>query len=144
MHELSEMKKILGDDYKFHQTKTVDEIKRILATGEMEGDDTVPFVLEAGNLDIEMFIDNFGMGVISANGIETEPLSLSYFCCVRTNGEWESFREIPYAVDLDVPDIEVEMFKVLDKFAEEHSLCFIMENESEQTLESEGEDDLEI
>ena len=129
MYELNAIKKVLGDDYKFHQSKTVDEVKRILATGEMEGNDTVAFVLEAGNLDIEINIDNFAMGVITEDRIETEPLSLSYFCCVRTDGEWESFEGIPCVVDLDVPDIEAEMFRVLDKFAELRGLSFFAEND---------------
>ena len=142
MYELRAIKKVLGDDYKFHQSKTIDEVKWILATGEMEGNDNVPFVLEVGNLDIEMNINNFAMGVITKDGIETKPLSLSYFCCVRTNGEWESFEEIPYAVDLNVPDIEAEMFRVLGKFAEERSLSFFAENN--HINQTESEEDMEL
>jgi hypothetical protein len=149
IYTLEKMKNVLGDDYAFHQTKTVDEVKKILATGEMpENDnDNVPFVLEAGNLDIEMTI-NYGVGVISENGTEVEPLSIGYFCCVRTNGEWESFEEIPYAVNLDVPDLEAEMFRVLDKFAEKRALSYFAENDHIHDkfppLPAEDEDELEM
>lgn len=130
LFSLEATKEILGDDYSFHQTKTVDEVKRILETGAMEGNDTTPFVLVAGNLDIEMNIDNFAMGVIAENGAKTEPLSLSYFCCVRKDGEWESFEEIPDAVNLDAADLEQEMFRILKKFAEEHELSFFISNDA--------------
>ncbi len=93
-YSLDEIKLALGDDYKFHQFKTVDEIKHILTTHiltteEMPDNQNVMFVLEVGNLDIEMII-RFGMGVISKKGIEMEPMTIGYFCCVRKNGEWES------------------------------------------------------
>jgi len=160
LYELNAIKKVLGYDYKFHQTKTIEEVKKILETGEMDGNDTTPFVLEVGNLDIEINIKNFGMGVITENSIETEPLSLEYFCCVRINGEWESLESIPCTVDLDVSDIETEMYRVLEKFAELRGLSFFAENDhinpdrprldekhfnfEDAESEFESEDDMEI
>jgi hypothetical protein len=146
MYELNAMKTVLGDDYAFKQTKTVEEVKKILETGEMEGNNTTPFVLQAGNLDIEMNIKNFGTGVITENGVETEPISLEYFCCIRKYGEWESYEEIPYPVNLNVSDLEAEMFRVLDKFAEKRALSFFAENDhiSGQLPEIENDEDLEM
>jgi len=99
---------------------SVDEIKIILENEDMSGNYNVPFVLEAGNLDIEMVID-FGEYL---NDVRTEPVSLEYFCCVRIDGEWESYDIIFDDVILDVPDIEAEMFRVLSKYAEEKGLSF--------------------
>lgn len=129
LYNLEKMKETLGSRYSFHQSKSIDDIKKILETGEMEGNDTVPFVLEVGNLDIEMNINNSATGVLTDNGVETSPLTLSYYCCVCTNGEWESYDDIPYTVNLDAPDIETEMFSVLDRFALERCLSFFDENE---------------
>jgi len=137
LYSLDKIKEVLSNDYAFHQSKTIDEVKRILKTGEMSDNNDVPFVLEAGNLDIE----------ITIKWNEDDKAYLEYFCCVRTDGEWESFEEIPYTVDLDVPDLEAEMFRVLDKFAEERALCFFAQNEhtrqSGQFIEGENEYDLE-
>lgn len=119
MYSLAAMKQILGDDYGFHQSKTVDEVKRILATGEMPDNDDVPFMLEAGNLDIEINIQ-----------FDIEPITLEYFCCVRIDGKWESYNEILDEVNLDAPDLETEMFRVLSKYAEEEGLSFFAQNES--------------
>lgn len=144
LYSLDAMKKVLGDDYGFHQTKTVDEIKKILETGEMDGNDNVAIVLEAGNLDIELMI-NFGE---YRNDELITPIHPEYFCCVRTNGEWASYDEISEPVNLDVPDIEAEMFRILDKFAEERSLTFFTQNDrstqNQQSLETEDEDDMEM
>ena len=146
LYSLDAMKKVLGDEYVFHQSKTADEIKRILETGEIPDNDNVPIVLQAGNLDIEMTINNFGMGVISEDGIESEPLSLEYFCCVRKNGKWESFEEIPDTVDLDVPNIETEMFRALEKFADERALSFFASNDDvpRHGQPYENEDEMEM
>jgi hypothetical protein len=145
-YSLDAMKKVLGDDYGFHQSKTVEEVKRILETGEMPDENNVPFVLEAGNLDIEITI-RYGMGVITQNGAEPEPMSIGYFCCVRENGEWASHDNIDENVNLDAPDIESEMFRVLVKYAEEQSLSFFASNERTPQVneaESESEDEYEL
>ena len=125
MYELDAMKKVLGDGYKFTQSKTIEEIKKILETGEMDGNDTVPFVLEAGNLDIEVNIK----WTESDDENDKEKAYLEYFCCIRKDGEWESFEEIPFFVNLNAPDMEAEMFKVLDKYADRRGFSFFADNE---------------
>jgi len=124
---LDEMKRVLGTDYGFHQKMSVDEIKKILEEGDMDGNDDVPIVLEAGNLDIEMVI-NFGEYL---NDVRIEPVSLEYFCCVRIDGDWESHNTIFDEVNLDVPDIESEMFRVLSKYAKEKGLNFFSQDKSD-------------
>ena len=124
-YALLAMKKVLSDDYAFHQSKTVDEVKRILETGEVPDNDTVLFVLQAGNLDIEINI-NCGEYL---NDVRISPISLEYFCCVRKDGEWGSFEEIPTPVNLDVPDLEAEMFNVLENFAATRGLSFFASND---------------
>jgi hypothetical protein len=124
-YALPAMKKILCDDYAFHQSKTVDEIKKILETGEFPDNDTVLFVLQAGNLDIEINI-NCGEYL---NDVRISPVSLEYFCCVCKDGEWASFEEIPTAVNLDAPDLEAEMFHVLENFAATRGLSFFASND---------------
>jgi len=73
------------------------------------------FILEAGNLDIELclFVKN-----------DSSEEYLGYYCCEKVNGTWESYDEIYEKVNLDVPDIEKEMFRVLEKYAEENGLTF--------------------
>jgi len=142
MYTLDAMKKVLGDDYAFHQNKTVEGVKKILETGEMPDNNNVPFVLEVGNLDIEITINC--VEAITDNGVEPEPISLGYFCCIRENGEWESYGEAPYAVDLDVPDIEAEMFRVLNEFAQERGLSFFAQNEQTPQSEPEREGEMEM
>ena len=138
MYTLEEIKEVLGDDYAFKQTKTIEEVKKILETGEMADNNDVPFVLEAGNLDVEVFI-YFDEGM---------PPFLGYYCCVREDGCWESYGDLEDRVNLDVPDLEAEMFRVLAKFAEEYSLSFFVQNENNtydsHNNETEDEEDMEI
>jgi len=119
MYELDTIKEVLGDDYRFHPSKTIDEVKRILTTNEMTDNNDVAFMLEAGNLDIE----------ITIYWDDDEHPYLGYYCCLRENGEWSSYGSIDDEVNLDVPDLETEMFRVLDKFAEEQGLSFFKEND---------------
>lgn len=134
MYTLKELKEILGDDYRFHQHKTVEEMKEILEMGERPTDD-VPVILEVGNLDLEI--------TVYGNGTENDPLFWGYYCCVRNEGMWSSYDDLPDEVNLDVADIESEMFKILDRFAEEHGLSFFTQNEqlpqNESYQECEGE-----
>lgn len=127
MFLLDEMKRVLGSDYGFHQSMSIEEIKKILEKDEMNGTNNVPFMLEAGNLDIEMVIDPGEY----LNDVKVKPVSLEYFCCVRTDGEWESHDTIFEEVNLDVPDVESEMFRVLCKYAKEEGLSFFSQDQSE-------------
>ena len=145
-YSLADMKKALGDDYKFHQSKTIDEVKKILETGDFPDKNIIPFVLHAGNLDIEVIINIFPMGVLSEDGVKTEPISLGYFCCIRKDGKRVSFEEIPALVNLDVPDLEAEMFSVLDNFATTRGLSFFASNEDMNCYEEPhvNEDEIEM
>lgn len=71
-------------------------------------------VLEVGNLDVEL------CSFAKENGEEY----LGYYCCVKTDGEWQSHSEIYEKVNLGVPNIEKEMFRVLENYAEEKGLKF--------------------
>ena len=119
MYLLEEIKQVLGDDYNFKSSKTVAELKEILATNDLP-QDNVPVVLEVGNLDIEI--------TIYANE-DCEGLTLGYFCCLRTDGIWDSYDDIFDTVNLDVPDLEAEMYRVLAKYADEKNLSFFAQNE---------------
>ena len=66
---------------------------------------------------------------------------LGYDCCRKSDGEWESFDTISDEVNLDVPSIENEMFRVLDKFAEENNLSYFTQ---EQENDFDEDDDLEL
>jgi len=126
LYSLVTTKEELGDDYSFHQSMTIDEIKKTLETGDMESNDNVANMLENGNLDIELII-NFDE--YDGNGRE-KPTTLEYFCCVRKNGEWQSYDEIPIEVNINAPNIETEMFYVLRKYAEKEGLSFFGQNKS--------------
>jgi len=126
------LKKMLGEKYIFRQSKTVDEVKKILEMGEMEttGENIVPFGIRAGNLDIEVTI-YFDKGL--------SPY-LGYYCSAFENGFWESYGDLEDRVNLDVPDIEAEMFKILVKFSEACSLSFFDQTEIEtKTLRTHDE-----
>jgi len=134
MYLLQELKEMLGDDYKFSASLTTEQVKEILQNKDFTYSDDVPFVLEAGNLDVEItiFTDN-------------ERIWLGYDCCHKVDGEWESYDVIPDAVNLDVKDIEAEMFRVLDKFAEENGLSYFnQEQEQSFYYDRDDEEDLEI
>ncbi|MDL2293795.1 DUF4314 domain-containing protein [Ruminococcaceae bacterium OttesenSCG-928-D13] len=126
-YSLEEIKRELGEGYRFHQAMTVEDVKQCLAAGDFPSDTDVLFVLEAGNLDIEvnLYVD------------EDKPPRLGYFCCVRANGEWESYNDILDEVNLDAPNFEAEMFRVLEKYAKSESLDFMAQNKS--YLEAHGE-----
>ena len=134
MYSLDEIKNVLSGDYGFHQAKAIDEVKTILENGEMTDNSDVPFVLEIGNLDIE----------ITIKWNEDDTAYLEYFCCIRKDGEWESYNNADTEVNLDVPDLESEMFRVLNEYADKHKLSFFSQNqESEDNVSDEKEDDLE-
>jgi hypothetical protein len=145
-YSLAAMKKVLGDDYKFHQSKTIDEVKKILETGDFPDKNTIPFALQVGNLDIKVIINRFNMAVFSEDGVITEPRSLEYFCRIRKDGKLEGFEEIPALVNLDVPDLEAEMFSVLDSFATTRGLSFFASNEDMNCYEEPhvNEDEIEM
>ena len=112
MYTIEEIKKILAKDYHFHSSITVNEVRQILEKNSMPDNDA-PFVLTVGNLDIEIIIydcDN--------------RLSLGYICCIRKDGKWEIYDNIDGEVNLNAPDLEVEMFKVLSAFADKNDLSF--------------------
>lgn len=136
LYTLEEIKNVLSGDYCFHAAKTIDEIKQILESDDMPFDN-VPFVLEVGNLDIEI--------TIYADD-DHDHLFLGYYCCVRKDGEWESYDEIDTEVNLDTPDLEAEMFRVLSEYADKHNLSFFSQNhELPDTIsvQNENEADLE-
>ena len=130
MCQLEDLKELLGDDYKFTALLSAEKVQEIIEKNDFEYSDDVPFVLEAGNLDIEItiFADN-------------EHMWLGYDCCRKSDGEWESFDTISDEVNLDVPSIENEMFRVLDKFAEENNLSYFTQ---EQENDFDEDDDLEL
>ena len=158
IYTIEAMKKILGNDYSYHQAKTVEEVKKILETDEM-GSNTnfAPFLLQVGSLSIEANID---FGEYDEHGNLTGSQRFDYCCCIRgDNGEWSSYIEVHDKVNIDVPDMEVEMFGVLVKFAEEQGLSFFSQEDEYMTQmglvgdvedndpvfsEDECEDDLEL
>ena len=90
--------------------------------------DKVFHILEVGNLDIELCsfqLTEYGYEVAGIDpDDEMAGRYLGYFCCVRENGEWQSYDEIFEKVNLDTGDLEREMFRVLDKYAQEKGLSY--------------------
>lgn len=119
MYPLEEIKQVLGDDYNFKSSMSVDELKKVIESGIMP-DDNVPVVLEVGNLDIEITI---------YSNEDDDSLYLGYFCCLRKDGVWDSYNDIFDAVNLDVPELEAEMYRVLAKYADEKNLSFFTQND---------------
>lgn len=117
MYSLNELKMLLGDECEFKALLTTARVKEILENKEFSYSDHVPFVLEVGNLDIEITIF-----------ADMEKLWLGYDCCQKVDGEWESYDVIPDPVNLDVEDIEAEMFRVLDNFAKENGLSYFTQD----------------
>jgi len=96
---------------------THNEVKRIIECGDNNADGEVPFTLQAGNLAIRMDIyseDDKDVWPIYYYRKEFDDES----CWIFINGD----------VNLYVTDIEVEMFRVLDKLAEEKGLSFFIQN----------------
>jgi len=62
---------------------------------------------------------------------------LGYYCCVKQNGEWQSYNEIFEKVNFDTPDIEKEMFRVLHKYVEEKGLNFGAEIDAKPPVQQE-------
>lgn len=130
MYQLEDLKELLGGDYKFTALLSAEKVQEILTKNDFEYSDDVPFVLEAGKLDIEITIF-----------ADSDHMWLGYDCCRKSDGEWESFDTISDEVNLDVPSIENEMFRVLDKFAEENNLSYFTQ---EQENDFDEDDDLEL
>ena len=123
MDTLQNLKQRLGTDYQFKVTLALENLKRILEGNYESFADEVVFVLNAGCVNIEATI------YLSAKG-----LTIGYDCCIKDrviDGDWISYDSIPDEVNLDVDDMEAEMFRVLDKFVTEHGLSYFNFNGSE-------------
>jgi hypothetical protein len=109
-------------DYKFHSPNKsgLAQYTALVADGiktenpDMNNSNSIDtfYVLEVGNLDIEL------CSFAKDNGEQY----LGYYCCIKENGEWESHDEIYEKVNLDVTDLEKEMFRVLYNYTDEKGL----------------------
>jgi hypothetical protein len=122
MDTLQNLKQRLGTDYQFNVTLSLENLRKILNENYESFADEVVFVLNAGCVNIEATI------YLSAKG-----LSIGYDCCILDSdldGDWISYDSIPDKVNLDVDNMEAEMFRVLDKFVTEHGLSYFECNSS--------------
>jgi hypothetical protein len=116
MNPLQKLKDSLGDDYSFHAELSLVKLKEILTSQDLSYTDTVAFMLNAGCVNIEATV------FLSADG-----LTIGYDCCVKdreNDGDWISYDVIPEPVNLDVDDMELEMFQVLDRFIIERGVSY--------------------
>jgi hypothetical protein len=101
----------------------LENLKKILEGNYESFADEVVFVLNAGCVNIEATI------YLTSKG-----LTIGYDCCIKDrviDGDWISYDSIPDEVNLDVDDMESEMFRVLDNFVTEHGLSYFNFNGSE-------------
>ena len=122
MDTLQNLKQRLGTDYQFNVTLSLENLRKILNENYESFADEVVFVLNAGCVNIEATI------YLSAKG-----LSIGYDCCIKDrdlDGDWISYNSIPDKVNLDVNDMEAEMFRVLNKFVTEHGLSYFEFNDT--------------
>jgi hypothetical protein len=122
MITLEELKQRLGTEYQFQVTLSLENLRKILNSNYDSFADEVVFVLNAGFVNIEATI------YLTAKG-----LTIGYDCCIKDrelNGDWISYDVIPDEVNLDVDDMEAEMFRVLDKFVTKHGLSYFAYNDS--------------
>jgi hypothetical protein len=129
MYTLENLKQMLGDDYSFHATLSLEKVREVLKENDVNFADEVVFMLNAGYVNIEATIF---VSSLSKDGSQII-MRISYDCCIKDrefDGDWISYDSIPDEVNLDVEDIETEMFKVLDKFVTEHGLSYFEFNET--------------
>jgi hypothetical protein len=116
MNKLEEIKKILGKDYEFQSRMYPQKVKQVLEQNDESCCDEVVYVLNAGCVNIEMTLFLSGASLVAG-----------YDCCIKDrelNGDWISYDTIPDEVNLDVDDIETEMFRILDAFVQKEKLSY--------------------
>jgi hypothetical protein len=129
MNTLENLKQMLGDDYSFHATLSLEKVREVLKENDVNFTDEVVFVLNAGHVNIEATIF---VSSLSKDG--SIIMSIGYDCCIKDRelrGDWISYDSIPDDINLNVEDMEAEMFRVLDKFVFEHGLSYFNYNGSE-------------
>jgi hypothetical protein len=129
MYTLENLKQKLGDDYSFHATLSLEKVREVLKENDVNFADEVVFVLNAGYVNIEATIF---VSSLSKDGSKII-MSISYDCCIKDrelDGDWISYDSIPDEVNLNVSDMETEMFKVIDKFVTEHCLSYFEFNDT--------------
>ena len=121
MKLLSHLKNELGSGYSFTSKYSKQEVQRILKSNSPKHSDDVPYSLEAGCVSIEMTIFHDG-----------NRLYTGYDVCVRAHEaplQWSSYASLPEKVNLDVEDMEKEMFRILNNFVKENNLSYTELNE---------------
>jgi hypothetical protein len=129
MNTLENLKQMLGDDYSFHATLSQEKVREVLKENDVNYADEVVFVLNVGYVNIEATIF---VSSLSKDGSKII-MNISYDCCIKDrelDGDWISYDSIPDDVNLDVDDMEIEMFRVLDNFVAEHGLSYFEFNDT--------------
>jgi len=117
--KLETMKNLLGNKYKFTSDYENDEIRKAVNENDENIYGEVPYVLEAGCVDIEVEI----------LGEEDEPMYGCYNICVKIDEvNWRTFDSLPEIVDFNVPDMEAEMFRLLDEYVSANNLSYTEPN----------------
>jgi hypothetical protein len=130
MNVLENLKQMLGNDYSFHAILSLEKTREVLKENDVNFADEVAFVLNAGQVNIEatIFVSH-----LSKDGGKIV-MGIGYDCCIKDRelgGDWISYDAISDEVNLNVDDMEAEMFRVLDKFVFEHGLSYFNYNGSE-------------
>lgn len=119
---LDNFKNLMADRYKFTASHDLDTIRKAIAENNFDFCGEVPYVLEAGTVDIEVEI----------LGEENDKLYADYHICVQIDEKnWRTFDTLPEVVDFDVPDIEAEMFRLLDNFVTDNNLSYTLYNDQQ-------------
>ena len=123
---LEKLKAVLGDKYKFTADYDLDTIRQAMRENNDDFAGKVPYVLEADCVDIEVEI--LGDGVSDLRD-DANRLYADYNICVKIDEDnWRTFDSLPQEVNFDVPDMEAEMFRILDAYVTEHGLLYIEPN----------------
>lgn len=115
---LDNFKEFFSDRYKFTADYDLDAVRKAIYENNREFAGEVPYVLEAGcvNIEVEILDDD---GRVYAD----------YNICVKIDDdEWRTFDSLADEVDFDVPDMEAEMSRILDEYVTKNNLTYTQYN----------------
>jgi len=147
MTEMEKLKKQLGEQYRFGMIMSLSDVKIILENNNNKFySDMVVFSLLVGCVGIEATIMDRCLRPKKPNQT-SEKLLLFYnpdsivtdlfirydviIKAKQADGQWCSYEPLETEVNLDVKDMEQEMFRILYYFAQDQGLSFTEYNDSE-------------